>query len=227
MEPVRPELVRQTLFRLADDLKFDAVRIGMLGSGEVAGVVADFLRQVKLPYVVLDPVVRSSSGAELVDSAGLAIIRSQILPLCAVITPNVEEAAELADLGASGVSSADSWESALPRVRTLATKLHQMGCQAVVITGGHLREANDFLSVWSSGKSTEQVFVGAHLESNATHGTGCAFATALACGLAHGRTLPESVQRAKEFVKTAIATAYPVGRGTGPLNQLFRLQTEV
>jgi hydroxymethylpyrimidine/phosphomethylpyrimidine kinase len=226
VEPVGPDLVRHTLFRLADDLEFDAIRIGMLGSGEVAGVVAEFLRRVKLPRVVLDPVFRSSSGAELVDSGGLATIRNEILPLCAVITPNLEEAAELADLGASGVSCADSWESALPRVRILATRLHQRGCRGIVITGGHLREANDFLSVWNLGQSTEQVFRGAHLESKATHGTGCAFAMALACGLAYGRNLPESVQRAKDFVRTAITASYPVGKGIGPMNHLFRLQSE-
>ena len=96
VEPVRPELVRETLFRLADDVEFAAVRIGMLGSGEVAEVVADFLRQVKPRNVVLDPVLRSSSGANLIDAAGLAAIRSQLLPLCDVITPNLDEATELA-----------------------------------------------------------------------------------------------------------------------------------
>src|ERR1022692_2828631 len=98
-EAVRAELVRQTLFRLADDVAIASVRIGMLGSGEVAEVVADFLRQSKPPNVVLDPVLRSSSGASLVDAQGLGVIRSRLLPLCDVVSPNGEEAAVLADDG--------------------------------------------------------------------------------------------------------------------------------
>lgn len=226
VEPVRPELVRETLFRLADDVKIAAVRIGMLGSGEVARVVAAFLRQIRPPNVVLDPVLRSSSGAGLLDAAGLEVIRSQMLTLCDVITPNVEEAAELTETESGAVSPSDSWESALPRLRALVAKLHQLGCRGVVITGGHLREANDLLSIWDSGMVTERVFPGTRMESKATHGTGCAFATALACGLARGKPLPEAVREAKDFVRAAIAAAYPVGKGVGPMNHMFRLQGE-
>jgi hydroxymethylpyrimidine/phosphomethylpyrimidine kinase len=223
VEPVRPELVRQTLIRLADDLEIAAVRIGMLGSGEVAEVVAEFLRQSQPPNVVLDPILRSSSGTSLVAAQGLTIIRRQLLPLCDVVTPNVDEAADLAGEAVGAVFSSEPWETVLPRIRGLAAKLHDMGCRGVVITGGHLLEANDYLSVWDSGTSAEQIFRGTRLDSKATHGTGCAFATALACGLAHGRSLSESVGGAKEFVRTAIARAYPVGKGNGPMNQLFRL----
>ena len=95
-----------------------------------------------------------------------------------------------------------------------------------MITGGHLSEANDYLSVRASGKTTEQVFPGTRLVSEATHGTGCAFATALACGLAQGHSLPEAVDGAKKFVVKAIAAAYPVGMGIGPMNHLFRLDEQ-
>ena len=114
VEPVRPELVRQTLIRLADDLEIAAVRIGMLGSGEVAEAVADFLGQAKLRNVVLDPVRRSSSGTILVDAQGLTIIRRQLLPLCDVVTPNVDEAAELAGEAVGALSSSEPWETVLP-----------------------------------------------------------------------------------------------------------------
>jgi hydroxymethylpyrimidine/phosphomethylpyrimidine kinase len=222
VEPVRPEVVRETLYRLAEDFEIAAVRIGMLGTGEVAGAVGEFLRQVKPPHVVLDPVLRSSSGAGLVDDAGLKVIRKQLLPVCEVITPNVEEAAELAETQA--VRTTDSWDNTLPYLRQLAARLHHIDCRGVVITGGHLKEANDFLSVSGPGGVTEQVFRGERLESQATHGTGCAFATALACGLAKGHSLPEAVREAKEFVRKAIAAAYPVGKGIGPMNHLFRLE---
>ena len=223
VQPARPELVRDTLFRLGNDLAIAAVRIGMLGSGEVAEVVADFLGQSKLRNVVLDPVLRSSSGANLIDPPALAVICSWLLALCDVITPNLDEAAELANEAPGAILSSDPWEDALPRIRSLATKLHEMGGRGVVITGGHLSEANDYLSVLDADGRTERIFPGSRLASQATHGTGCAFATALACGLARGQRLPEAVLGAKEFVRKAIASAYPVGKGTGPMNHLFRL----
>ena len=222
VESLRPELVRHTLSKLSDDLEFAAVRIGMLGSREVAEVVVDFLRSIHPPNVVLDPVLRSSSEAELIDANGVEVIRAQLLPLCAVITPNLEEAAELAQ--SEAIFSAESWENTLPQLRLAAAKMHIMGCRGVVITGGHLAEPNDYLSVWDSGKATEHVFAGARVDSQATHGTGCAFSTALACGLAHGQALLEAVSGAKSFVRNAMASAYPVGRGVGPMNHLFRLQ---
>jgi hydroxymethylpyrimidine/phosphomethylpyrimidine kinase len=223
VEPVRAELVRQTLFRLADDVAIAAVRIGMLGSGEVAEVVAEFLDQSKLPNVVLDPVLRSSSGANLVDAHGLGVIRSRLLTLCDVIIPNVDEAAALVGADVGAIASAELWETVLPWIRGVAGKLHQMGCRGVVITGGHLREANDYLSILDSGSTTEQIFPGSRLDSRATHGTGCAFATALACGLARGRSLPEAVDEAKGYVRRAILAAYPIGRGNGPMNHLYCL----
>lgn len=224
VEPVRLTLVRETLSRLADDFNISAVRIGMLGSGAVAEVVTDFLRQARLQNVVLDPVFRSSSGISLVDSRGWAVIRSQLLPLSDIATPNIDEAAELAGANTGEISFSMSWENALPRIRGLAAKLHQLGCRRVVITGGHLHEANDFLSVQEPGGVLEQIFPGTHLSSHPTHGTGCAFATALACELAHGHNLFEAVPKAKQFVRNAMLAAYPVGKGNGPMNHLFRLE---
>ncbi len=222
VEPGRPETVFQTLSRLAEDFPIAAVRIGMLGSGEVAEAVGTFLSTAKLPNVVMDPVLRSSSGVRLVDGAGLSVIRTRLLPLCDVITPNIDEAAELA--GATAISPDESWGDALPRLRELAAELHRLGCPGVVITGGHLREVNDYLSILERDVVAEQVFAGARLKSQATHGTGCAFATAVACELAKGHKLPRAVALAKEFVRQAIMAAYPVGKGNGPMNHLFRLE---
>jgi len=229
IEPVRAEAVRETLRRLAEDVEIAAIRIGMLGSGTVATAVADFLERAAgrdnnvNNNVVLDPVIRSSSRAALVDPEGLEVIRRRLLPLCGVVTPNMEEAAELVGVSRDVAAGVGSWDAMLPRVRDLAGKLHGMGCRAVVITGGHLSEANDYLSVEGATEVKEQIFTGTHLGSKSTHGTGCAFATALACGLAYGRQLPDAVRDAKEYVRQAIAASYPVGKGTGPVNHLFGL----
>ena len=225
MEPVRPETVRAILFHLAEDVRIAAVRIGMLGSGAVANVVAGFLRQATPKNVVLDPVLRSSSGAALIDADGVSVMRRELLPLSDVITPNVAEAAELAEMGGGTVPDTGAWEGTL-RLPGLAVGLHELGCRAVVITGGHSQEAIDYLSIRDGGETKEQVFFGTHLDSRSTHGTGCAFATALACELAHGRRLPDGVAKAKDYVRQAIAAAYPVGKGVGPTNHLFRLENQ-
>jgi len=230
LEPVRPDVVRKTLYRLFEDVEIAAARIGMLGTGGVARVVAEFLagslgqnNTGNNNNVVLDPVIRSSSGALLVDTEGLAVIRERLLPLCDVVTPNVQEAAELTGVDSGWAAKSKSWTETLPRLRDLTAQLHGLGCRAIVITGGHLSEPNDYLSVKGAGGADEQVFYGTHLDSRAMHGTGCAFATGLACGLARGRQLPEAVRDAKEYVRRAIAASYPVGKETGPLNHLFGL----
>jgi hydroxymethylpyrimidine/phosphomethylpyrimidine kinase len=216
VRPIDAELVARTLAALADDLEIAAVRIGMLGAGEVAAAVAGFLTEKRLPNVVLDPVIRSSSGAKLLDDRGQQVLVSRLLPLCDVITPNIDEAPVLA--GTEGVDADAPWEKVLPRLREMAGKLRELGSRSVVITGGHLTQANDYLLYQSAGSVVEEVFPGEHLDSRSTHGTGCAFATALACQLAHGNTLPGAVRAAKEYVRKAIANAYPVGKGMGPIN---------
>lgn len=215
VQPVTADLITRTLETLADDLDIAAVRLGMLGSGEVAGAVGDFLATAKLPNVVLDPVIRSSSGKPLLDEKGLSVLR-EMLPLCDVVTPNIAEAALLA--GTQPLSDGADWASALPQIRGLATAIHQLGAKAVVITGGHLNPANDYLS-YENGKRVE-IIEGEHIESRSTHGTGCAYATSLACRLALGDDLPQAARAAKSYVRRAIATAYPMGKGTGPINHL-------
>ena len=220
--PAPPEVVRETLYRLFEDVEIAAVRIGMLGTVAVARVVANFFRRYTHPNVVFDPVLRASSGAALLDEQGVEVVRKFLLQRVGVVTPNFDEARVLA--GESLLPALDSWEQALPGVRGLAQKLHNLGCPGVVITGGHLPEANDYLSVWKDGQTEEQVFSGTQLDSSSTHGTGCGFAMGLACGLAHGRQLPDAVRDAKEYVRRAITASYLVGKGTGPINHLFGLE---
>jgi len=209
-------LVRQTLEELAADLTFAAVRIGMLGTGQIAEVVAEFLEHGQVPNVVLDPILRSSSGAVLLDPAGVEVLRTRLLPLAAVITPNLDEASVLT---ATEVRTPAQMEAA-------AGRLHQLGAKAVVVKGGHL-EADETLDLLSEAPTMScREFRGPRLHSRATHGTGCAFATALACNLALGRPLPEAVGAAKQFVATAIARAYPLGHGLGPLHHLFKLDEQ-
>lgn len=216
VQALEPELVSETLAALAADVEIAAVRIGMLGSGGVAEAVAEFLKVRAMRNIVLDPVIRSSSGALLSDEAGLETMRT-MLAFCDVITPNIEEAMLLAGFGESFIWIS-SWEATIYELRRLADRLHELGAKAVVITGGQLDPANDFLSDCRPGRAEEEVFPGEHIESRSTHGTGCAFAMALACRLAQGDEVREAVRAAKNYVRKAISSAYPLGKGIGPLN---------
>jgi hydroxymethylpyrimidine/phosphomethylpyrimidine kinase len=216
VEPCSPKLVSDTLNELATDMEFQAVHLGMLGSAGVAEAVTGFLERRKQANVVLDPILRSSSGADLVDAAGRKVLVERLLPVSAVVTPNVEEAAVLTQLPVTNVD----------QMRVAAVKLHEMGAGAVVITGGHLDKAIDLLSFQTKRGVEQEVFKSEKHRSNSTHGTGCAFATAMACHLALDRGLPEAVLLAKAYVGAAIAKAHPLGRGIGPVHHLYRLQQE-
>ncbi len=213
VEPVSVELLVETLAELAGDVEIAAVHIGMLGSGKIAQAVAEFLSNQKLTNVVLDPILKSSSGADLVDANGSRLITEKLLPLATVVTPNVDEASAMT---AMAVTNPD-------QMRAAATKLHAMGAAAVVITGGHLDKAIDLLSFTSKRGVEQEIFKSARLRSNSTHGTGCAFATSVACHLALGRGLPEAVLLAKAYVAAAITNAHPLGHGTGPVHHLYRM----
>jgi len=214
MEPVAAALVVETLEELAADMEIGVVKIGMLGTAKIVKAVVDFLERQRVPYVVLDPVLKSSSGTELLDAAGEKLMRERLLALATVTTPNLDEAARLV-----GGQVRNPEE-----MKTAAAKLHGMGAKNVVITGGHLDKAIDLLSFTNSRGSIEQeVFKAERQRSKSTHGTGCAFSTAMACHLALGRGLPEAVLLAKAYVGAAISNAQPLGRGIGPLHHLYRM----
>lgn len=229
VEPVDPVLVKDTLEELADDLNIAAVHIGMLGSGKVVKVVADFLSAggpakassthqgpARLPNLVLDPILKSSSGADLLDSAGVKAMIERLIPLCDVITPNIDEAEVL-----TGAKVTDPEE-----MKTAAARLHEMGAAAVVVTGGHLDKALDLLSFTTKHGTGHEIFKAERQRSNSTHGTGCAFATAMACHLALDRGLAEATLLAKTYVTAAIANGQSLGKGTGPVNHLYRMNQQ-
>jgi len=216
VEGVDPEIVAETLRELAADVAVDAVHIGMLGNGQVVDVVADFLIQTQLPHVVLDPILKSSSGADLLDATGLRLLLERLLPLAELVTPNLNEAGVLTGMAVTN----------LDQMHESAARLHSLGAANVVVTGGDLdkgEKAIDLLSFTTGRGIEEEVFKANRQSSGSTHGTGCAFSTALACHLALGRGLPEAVLLSKVYVSAAIAKAHPLGHGVGPLHHLFRM----
>ena len=231
-EVLDPALVSETLEELAGDVEIAAVHIGMLGSAKVVRAVADFLSgaparpgtgrsgpqngRPRLPNIVLDPILKSSSGAELLDTAGTRLLVERLIPLADVVTPNIDEAAVI-----TGIEVND-----LNEMKAAAAKLHEMGASAVVITGGHLEKAIDLLSFKTKRGVEQEIFKAERQRSNSTHGTGCAFATAMACHLALNRGLAEAALLAKTYVTAAITYGHPVGRGTGPIHHLYRMSQQ-
>jgi len=233
VEGVDPKIIAETLQELVADLAVEAVHIGMLGNAQVVAVVADFLGQAflgqtlpgqaflgqappgkaRLPHVVLDPILKSSSGADLLDAAGTRLLLERLVPLAEVITPNLDEASVL-----TGMAVTD-----LDQMGAAAARLHSLGAANVVVTGGQLEKAIDLLSFTTASGTETEIFKADRQRSTSTHGTGCAFSTALACHLAHGRGLPEAVLLSKAYVSAAIANAYPLGHGVGPVHHLYRM----
>jgi hydroxymethylpyrimidine/phosphomethylpyrimidine kinase len=220
LEAVDPVLIADMLEELASDIPISAVHIGMLGTAKVVKAVAEFLGRrsgkSKLPNIVLDPIIKSSSGADLLDAPGIKLLIEKLIPIADVITPNVDEAAVL-----TGLKVTD-----LDQMRAAVAKLHQMGSAAAVITGGHLEKAIDLLSFKTKNGVEQEVFKAERQRSNSTHGTGCAFATAMACHLALNRGIAEAALLAKTYVTAAIAAGHPLGRGTGPVHHLYRMNQQ-
>jgi hydroxymethylpyrimidine/phosphomethylpyrimidine kinase len=208
---VEGQLFSETLDELGADVKLSAVHIGMLGTGDIAVRVADFLEREKPPNIVLDPVLKASSGTNLLEEGGVKVLTERLLQLATVVTPNVSEAASL-----TGATVAN-----LEDMKQAAQVLHTMGAEAVVITGGELDHAIDVLSLKND---YTQVFRSDRVDSSNTHGTGCAFSTSVACQLALGRSLSTAVLLAKAYVTGAITNAYPIGKGIGPVNHMYQMK---
>jgi hydroxymethylpyrimidine/phosphomethylpyrimidine kinase len=208
------EVVRAQLEPVIADFEIAAVKLGMLPNRACIETVAEIIERCALPHVVLDPVIRSSSGYELIDEAALAALIELLLPLARVVTPNLSEAERLAG---QPVQDLAQMEQAAQCIRALcrARSVKRAAPGAVLIKGGHLPgEAIDLLD----DGETVRLFRAPKIATHNTHGTGCTLSAAIAAALALGDTLPEAVQRAKQYVSTALLQAPDIGHGAGPLN---------
>ena len=204
--------LREQLEILAKDCDIAAVKIGMLGNRGNAAVVAEFLDTYKFAHIVHDPVMKSSSGAELLDAAGIKFVGAELLKRSSVITPNVPEAEILTGLTIKDVAGMEA----------AARKIVEMGARAVIVKGGHMERAVDVLF---DGDQITQLG-GDKVKADNNHGTGCTFASAIAALLASGRTLTEAAMLAKAYVTKAIEKGYPIGKGRIPLDHFYRLRAE-
>ena len=205
-------VVKKTLECLAADLPPAGIKIGMLANAVAVEVVAQFLEGLKgkVP-LVLDPVIRSSSGAHLLDMAGIAVMRRRLLPLVDWLTPNIGELSALAGITVDGP---EQMEQAAAALRVRWPRLN------VAATGGHLEQPDDLVMRADGGVEWMR---GERVESRSTHGTGCAFSTSLLCGLVSGLEPGDAARAAKRYVAEAIRRAEPRGGGNGPMELYWPL----
>ncbi|MES1258134.1 MAG: bifunctional hydroxymethylpyrimidine kinase/phosphomethylpyrimidine kinase [Acidobacteriota bacterium] len=206
VETLAPGLVAEQILAVLEDLPPAAAKTGALGSAEVVRAVADALRQAARRFpLVVDPVMISKHGARLIDEAARLALRDLLLPQATLVTPNLQEAAELAEMPVENVS----------QMREAALRIAAFGPAAVLVKGGHLEgEALDVL--YSGGRFTE--FPAPRFETRHTHGTGCTYSAAITAFLARGADLEDAVRAAKAFIGEAIRTAPCLGSGCGPVN---------
>ncbi len=219
--PVAADVVLATLRCLEQDLPAAGVKLGMLATAPVVAAVADFLVEVRERrdvVVVLDPVMRSSSGRELLDDAGVELLRGRLLPLVDWVTPNLDELALLTRRSIAGRE--EMAEAAV----VLQQAIVRLGGRAHVLAkGGHLAEqtASDDLLLTRDGEA--HWLAGERIATRSTHGTGCALSSALLSRVMLGDAPPAAAEAAKRFVEGALRNAVPLGQGWGPMHHLWPL----
>ena len=209
--PLDPSTVVETLDCLAEDVCFDAIKVGMLGTAAVAAAVLAWLEGQENVPIVLDPVMKSSSGKDLLDCEGCEILRRAGLARANWITPNLAELAVLT--GGSAPTNSEETENSAHELHRMATRYGNPAVK-IVVTGGHAKTPDDLLLV----DGMCRWFPGERVETGSTHGTGCTFSSALAARIALGDGPSEAVGHAKVYVTGALRNTFPIGMGTGPLN---------
>jgi hydroxymethylpyrimidine/phosphomethylpyrimidine kinase len=210
---VPPDFVAAQMDAVFSDLDVGAVKIGMLGNGDVIAAVAAGLRRYRQTKIVLDPVMVATSGEHLLEPDAVEALRTELVPLAHVITPNLPEAAALL-----GLPEAEDEAEILRQ----ADRLLALGANAVLIKGGHAKGAES-VDILVTGSDTMR-FVANRIATRNTHGTGCTLSAAIAAGLAKGQSLAEAVTSAKAYVTAAIAAAdrLGIGNGRGPVHHFHK-----
>ena len=205
-----PEFLGDQLDAIFTDIFPDAVKIGMVSSKELIRVIAEKLKQYGAKQIVLDPVMVATSGAKLISDDAVEALKSELIPLASVITPNIPEAEVLSGMK---ITSPEAMEAAAEKI------WREFGC-AVLMKGGHQQnDANDYLY----GDEGGTWFYGKRIDNPNTHGTGCTLSSAIAANLAKGLCLSEAVDRAKTYLSGALAAMLDLGKGSGPMNHAFAI----
>ena len=206
---VEPAFVEQQIDVVFEDIRPDAVKIGMVSSPMIVDAIVDALVRNGATNIVVDPVMVATSGSELSSDEAVVALREKLIPLAAVITPNMPEAEVL--FGAHIENAADQERAAVEIARATGV--------AVLVKGGH--GENDANDVLARPDGTVTWFEGERVDTANTHGTGCTLSSAIACGLAVGKPLDEAVKSAKDYIIGALSAGLDLGRGSGPMDHMW------
>lgn len=209
-EPVSTALVVAQIEAVASDISPDAVKTGMLANASIVDAVADAVRRLALPLLVVDPVMIAKGGDRLLEEAAVEAIRTRLLPLAHVVTPNIPEAEVLAGMPIASLAD----------MRAAARRILALGPRVVLVKGGHLDGPQSVDVACTAGEVFE--LSGERFDTVHTHGTGCTLASAIAANLALGHAPREALARARAYVEGAIRHAPRLGRGHGPLGHFWR-----
>lgn len=216
-----PHMVRAQIEQLAQDVEIAAIKTGMLATADIVGVVSETVGRFQRPNLVVDPVMVASRlrqgfgepgldpGRTLLAPEAVSILKTRLLPVATVVTPNVAEATMLSGIHVDSLSSA----------REAAKRIAGLGATTVVIKGGHLSGPQAIDLVFHAGTFTE--LAAPRIDLGAIHGTGCTFASAIAAGLALGDDIPAAVERAKRYITGAIEQSFAIGHGARILNHFW------
>lgn len=215
VEPLEPDLVEEQMQAVFEDILPDAIKIGMVVSKENIRALIRVMKEHcakgnTLPFTVLDPVLVSTSGRLLLEPEAESALKDELFPMVDLITPNLPEAEQL---WGNPIVNNSSREGAAEELSG------RYGC-SVLIKGGHGSGADDLL--FHAGTGAHSWYTGAHIESSNTHGTGCTLSSAIACGMARGKTLEGAVADAKIYITGAIGAGLDLGKGNGPLDHFYQ-----
>ncbi|MTT32112.1 bifunctional hydroxymethylpyrimidine kinase/phosphomethylpyrimidine kinase [Terrilactibacillus sp. BCM23-1] len=210
VEDLSPRIIGAQLDAVFSDITVDAVKIGMVSNPEAIRVIAEKLIQYKPKFIVLDPVMVSKSGYDLLQPEAKNVLIEKLLPLATIVTPNLFEAERLINNGEI---------TTIEGMKEAAKQIYALGPQAVLVKGGHLE--GDAVDVFYDGKQFE-TFEEERIETKNTHGTGCTLSSAIASHLAKGEALEEAIEGAKTYIQGAIRHSLSIGHGSGPTNHFFQ-----
>lgn len=207
---VTPEFLAQQLDSIFTDIRPDAVKIGMVSSSALIHVIAEKLKEYKAENIVVDPVMVATSGSKLISDDAIETLKTCLMPLSSILTPNIPEAEVLAEM------KVETEEEMILAAKKISETFH---C-AVLCKGGHqLNDANDLL--YRDGEY--KWFHGKRIQNPNTHGTGCTLSSAIASNLAKGYSMDESVKRAKDYISEALEAMLDLGKGSGPMKHCFNI----
>ncbi len=207
-----PEVIKAQLDAIFSDIPVKNIKTGMLATPDIITTVSNNLAAQTIEHLVVDPVMVAKGGHVLLEKEGIATIKTQLCPQAFLITPNIHEAETLSGMTINSIADA----------RTAAKIIHQLGCQYVLITGGHLKEqpGTDLLY---DGRFF-RMYTGEYIQTQNTHGTGCTLASAITANLAKGKPIADAIEAAKTYTTKAIRHSFTLGKGHGPTDHFYFLQ---